>query len=770
MDVPFNNIGVTNLILDDVLEGEGVDVINADCFDNDFGNDDETSNYRRTRHKLNNAKEAKESVYLHSIESKRNLKLYKNNSVKVRARCDGKVPVFTMSQGIGSTGPNHRMEVGLSGSSGLSTRSKKRKNTSTNDDRDTHKYLQSKEIKQRIYKFLPEKIFDQVRVNLEILVKAVQAQLQHDLELQISMRKAFRAKAKAEREIKGDDVLSIKTSFRAYKRDLLGLDGAFMKGLFPGQVLAAVGLDLNNGIYLLAYALVEAETIITMFPSAEQRYCLRHIHENMKHRWCRQAYKDLLWGSASATSVKEFEKCLRKKYHLSLKNDMPPRDNMDVPFNNIGVTNLVLDDVLEGEGVDVINADCFDNNFGNDDETSNYRRRRHKLTNAKEAKESVYLHSIKSKRNLKLYKNNSVKVRARCDGKVPVFTMSQGIGSTGPNHRMEVGLSGSSGLSTRSKKRKNTSTNDDRWCGQAYTDLLWESASTTSVKEFEKCMLELKKMNPKAHEWLNKIPPEHYARSHFSVTMIKVIKGEFEKLDSLMINDVSLTCNTSLEIFNEEFNRMSRMDNDLFTYEVEIFRITNIPCDSNKEDDSEQQISHKADDDMEYDPSDVEFTKWLALKIFNYKMMDHYTKNALWIYWVRGNDEVKLTNEESLILMMKMKLLKSLGSRLMYLTSRHLCVGPSMRAYTVGNTLRYQDLEWYEALKDGKLKDEALKNKAIMEGIIKDDDDELSNEERCELFDDHERPGYNIKRFDMIKYSFGQDEEYLAVKEDEYDV
>ncbi|GKA51169.1 hypothetical protein Tco_0744365, partial [Tanacetum coccineum] len=48
--------------------------------------------------------------------------------------------------------------------------------------------------------------------------------------------------------------------FRAYRRDLLGLDGAFMKGPFPGQVLATVGLDSNNGIYLLAYALVEAQS------------------------------------------------------------------------------------------------------------------------------------------------------------------------------------------------------------------------------------------------------------------------------------------------------------------------------------------------------------------------------------------------------------------------------------------------------------------------------------------------------------------------------
>ncbi|GJZ11432.1 hypothetical protein Tco_0546191 [Tanacetum coccineum] len=87
-------------------------------------------------------------------------------------------------------------------------------------------------------------------------------------------------------------------------------------------------------------------------------------------------------------------------------------------------------------------------------------------------------------------------------------------------------------------------------------------------------------------------------------------------------------------------------------------------------------------------------------------------------------------------------------------------------AYIVGNTLHYQDIEWYEALNDCKLKEEALKNKAIMEGLIEDESDE-SIEERCDLFDDQERPVCNIRRFEMIKYSFGQDEEYGAVKENE---
>ncbi|GKC98685.1 hypothetical protein Tco_1168960, partial [Tanacetum coccineum] len=81
--------------------------------------------------------------------------------------------------------------------------------------------------------------------------------------------------------------------------------------------------------------------------------------------------------------------------------------------------------------------------------------------------------------------------------------------------------------------------------------------------------------------------------------MTKVIKGEFEKIKDVKVEDFSLTCDTSLEVFNNEVNRLSRMDDDLFTYEVEI---ANIPYDFKMDDDSE----HEADDDMGYDSGDDE--------------------------------------------------------------------------------------------------------------------------------------------------------------------
>ncbi|GKB14221.1 heat stress transcription factor B-4-like protein [Tanacetum coccineum] len=53
---------------------------------------------------------------------------------------------------------------------------------------------------------------------------------------------------------------ALKVGFKACKRELLGLDDAFMRGPFPGQLLSDVGIDSNSGIYPLAYAGVEAET------------------------------------------------------------------------------------------------------------------------------------------------------------------------------------------------------------------------------------------------------------------------------------------------------------------------------------------------------------------------------------------------------------------------------------------------------------------------------------------------------------------------------
>ncbi|GJZ82799.1 putative reverse transcriptase domain-containing protein [Tanacetum coccineum] len=201
------------------------------------------------------------------------------------------------------------------------------------------------------------------------------------------------------------------------------------------------------------------------------------------------------------------------------------------------------------------------------------------------------------------------------------------------------------------------------------------------------------------------------------VRMTKVIKGEFEKIKDVKVEDVSLTCDTLLEVFSNEVSRLSELDEDLFTYEVEV---ANIPCNSNMDDDSE----HKADDDMRYDPFDI-----------------------------RGDDEVEVTDEESsddmdkvaeTYLLMTLRDLRTMKITRMigYMNEArtyHGCSewptcswkddgycngGNLLGTYIIRNQLHYQDLEWYEALENSEFKDEALRNKAIMKGFIKEDDDE----------------------------------------------
>ncbi|GKF25729.1 hypothetical protein Tco_0081623, partial [Tanacetum coccineum] len=116
-----------------------------------------------------------------------------------------------------------------------------------------------------------------------------------------------------------------------------------------------------------------------------------------------------------------------------------------------------------------------------------------------------------------------------------------------------------------------------------------------------------------------------------------------------------------------------------------------------------------------------------------------------------------------------------------------------MSSFKLQNACLFPERPWTEN-EDNRLKDEALKNKAIMEGMIDNNDKSSNNgwrrwdgykiadhdqeereyenehedEERCKLFNDHELQVYIVRSFEMIKYSFVQDEEYVGVKEDEY--
>ncbi|KAI3748003.1 hypothetical protein L6452_10805 [Arctium lappa] len=268
-------------------------------------------------------------------------------------------------------------------------------------DIDPFKCFQTRDVGMATATFLSKHIIEQLKVDPNMPLKAIQGHLSEKFEILVSPSKATRAKQIATKKIWGDYELqydqlrdylgevqrcnpdttiklevetepnpesgtrqfkrvyiclgSLKRGFKAGKRDLLGLDGTFVKGPFPGQVLTAVGIYPNHGIYPVAYAVVESESTVSwswfleclgddldlqsnsnltfisdrqkviipaiqrLFPLAEHRYCLRHIHENMKLQWRGKAFKGLLWQCATAPTVPQFRTAMDhlKRFNLS---------------------------------------------------------------------------------------------------------------------------------------------------------------------------------------------------------------------------------------------------------------------------------------------------------------------------------------------------------------------------------------------------------------------------------------------------------------------
>ncbi|GKB55522.1 hypothetical protein Tco_0906275 [Tanacetum coccineum] len=225
---------------------------------------------------------------------------------------------------------------------------------------------------------------------------------------------------------------------------------------------------------------------------------------------------------------------------------------------------------------------------------------------------------------------------------------------------------------------------------------------------------------------------------------------------------------------------------------------------------------------MEYNPTNLVFAEWLASKFYNHLDMDWYTKNALGVYWMRGDYEVVLSNKEvsdlkdenndereiakvfrietNLLdyetpLCIKFNefnyLLKDGKAKWPTCNSNEdgFCNGGELPGMVrVGYMTYFQDYEWYDELADDNLKEEALKQKGIYEKSWGDghmqtslsgrnskasnnndveDKQDQQNERRCDTA--HNASVCKIIRFKMIKYSFGQDEEYVAIRECEYD-
>ncbi|KAG6490319.1 hypothetical protein ZIOFF_051608 [Zingiber officinale] len=149
-------------------------------------------------------------------------------------------------------------------------------------------------------------------------------------------------------------------------RHFIGVNGSHLKGPHGGVLLSTVGIDLNNSNFPIAIAIVNNESCETwgwflsllkldlniekdyewafmsdkqkgliqvfneVFPKANHRFCLRHLHGNFKTTWFRgEAFKNALWKCGTTTTVNEFMEKMTEMRDIDSSatdwfNDKPP--------------------------------------------------------------------------------------------------------------------------------------------------------------------------------------------------------------------------------------------------------------------------------------------------------------------------------------------------------------------------------------------------------------------------------------------------------------
>ncbi|XP_052724458.1 uncharacterized protein LOC128194023 [Vigna angularis] len=314
--------------------------------------------------------EFKDAIRRYAVHAGRDLKFIKNDNRRVRVTCmggQGKCPWLAYCGYLPS-----------------------RKIWQLRKIIDTHSCSRQLNIKLMNAKWLSQQIDRSLVENPSLKVNDIRTKALRKWNTNVSISKARRAKLIATRQVEGDFIEQYKRVYdyghellrcnpgstvqikvdshngdpifqrmyvclKACKdsfiscRPIICLDGCFLKGVYKGELLTAVGRDPNDQMLPLAYAVVEVENkdswtwflqlliedlggnevcggctwmsdqqkglvlaIQELLPRAEQRYCVRHLYANFRKRFGGQVLKNLMWSAATTTYPQAWEREMLK--------------------------------------------------------------------------------------------------------------------------------------------------------------------------------------------------------------------------------------------------------------------------------------------------------------------------------------------------------------------------------------------------------------------------------------------------------------------------
>ncbi|XP_075482661.1 uncharacterized protein LOC142522943 [Primulina tabacum] len=191
---------------------------------------------------------------------------------------------------------------------------------------------------------------------------------------------------------------ALKVVFLSGCRRFIGVDVCHLKGPHGGVLLSAVGIDPNNSNFPIALAIMNNESCETwgwflsllkldlniekdyewtfmsdkqkgliqafseVFPGANHRFCLRHLHENFKTTGFRgEAFKNALWKCATSTTVNDFSRKMGEIRDIDSSaadwfNDKPPMYWSRSHFATNSVCDFLLNNCCESFNNNILDA------------------------------------------------------------------------------------------------------------------------------------------------------------------------------------------------------------------------------------------------------------------------------------------------------------------------------------------------------------------------------------------------------------------------------
>ncbi|KAL0406346.1 UNVERIFIED_CONTAM: hypothetical protein Slati_3948500, partial [Sesamum latifolium] len=179
---------------------------------------------------------------------------------------------------------------------------------------------------------------------------------------------------------------------------IIGVDGCHLKRPNGGILLTAVGVDPNNNLYPISYAVVNREARETwewflillnedlgisnqveyvfmsdkqkgliqafqeVLPTAAHRFCVRHMNNNFKNTGFRGlSFKNALWKAARACTRGEFKARMKELQDLNQVafdwfGDKPPEEWIRSHFNTNVKCDMLLNNCCETFNMMILDA------------------------------------------------------------------------------------------------------------------------------------------------------------------------------------------------------------------------------------------------------------------------------------------------------------------------------------------------------------------------------------------------------------------------------